>query len=199
MRVDRHVGELRFVGSQGELPCQQALPAGGIDDRAHPDGAARGACNWLRYGLDRDAAGIEIAAGHPVAFADLDSQRARTLEQDAVELLAADLVGLRLGNLARGGEVHPAAALAVEGQQARPPFFRKIGRRHLLGHSESREGLVRSRQQRLADVEARKALLLEEHDTVPFLRQGDRRGGSGGSAASDGEVEIESAGRNAHR
>ena len=84
----------------------------------------------------------------------------------------------------------PATGPAVRSVETGAPFRRKAGGLHAVGDSEGGEGIVRGRQQRLADVKARELLLLEQDDAVALLGQADRRRSAGGAAASDGEVEI---------
>ena len=67
---------------------------------------------------------------------------AGALEQNAVEFLPAYLEGLRSRDFPDDGKVDAPAAVAIVGEQARPPLFRKSGSGHSLTHAEGGEGVV---------------------------------------------------------
>jgi hypothetical protein len=53
--------------------------------------------------------------------------------------------------------------------EARTPFLRKTGCLDPLGHTQSRERVVGSREQRLADMEPRKRIALKENNRMTTL------------------------------
>ncbi len=96
---------------------------------------------------------------------------ARVREQRLVELVAADLIGVR----ERRGEAvlepvrHvPAAVVGHEARAVLAARVREVA--HGLVHAESVEQRKRVRQQRLADVEAREALALDDQRLDPRRR-----------------------------
>src|SRR6478735_802262 len=64
------------------------------------------------------------------------------------------------------------------------------GAAHLVEHAHAlKEGNV-PRQQRLADVKARKSFALEEDDTMSLPRKKRREGRAGGPAAADHGIDL---------
>ena len=54
-------------------------------------------------------------------------------------------------------------------EEARAPLLRKTRGLDLLGYTQSRKRVIRSRQQRFADMESREGLALEKNDRITTL------------------------------
>ncbi len=74
--------------------------------------------------------------------------------------------------------------------EARAPLLRKRRGLDVLHDAELGQRLVGGGNERLADVEARKALALEEDDGVTAAGHRDRGRGAGRASADDGKVEV---------
>src|SRR5262245_42645262 len=116
---------------------------------------------------------------------DLDVVGAGVVEQELVELLAVYLPGLGTFVWVVIEEIERLGQLAVVVDELHAVFLDKSAPFHPGKQVEPLQDPVGLRDQRLADVEAREALALEEEDAVTVL--GDQRGHSrtGGPAADD--------------
>ncbi len=187
--VNGDVGEERLLLAQPELAGEQAVASGGVDHGAHQQSPLVPALAQAAQGGVVDG---EVDARDAAPLVDFDPGFTRAIEQDLVELLPADLVGLRARDLFRAVEFDRTAGAAVVGRKLHAPLDRKAGGLDPLGEAELGEGIVGRRDQRLADVEAGKALPLEQHDPVPAGGERNGRRAARGPAASDGEIEVES-------
>src|SRR6185437_12414597 len=87
------------------------------------------------------------------------------------------------------GELEGLPAAVPLGVELRAPFLHADGP-HLLEHSELlHQGQV-GRQQRLPDMEAGVASLLQYGDTVAELRKRDRRARASGAPANDDYIRL---------
>src|SRR5207237_315145 len=105
-------------------------------------------------------------------------------KQDFVEFRAAYLIGRRKGLVPSVGKVE-ADRLLVPGRYEFGAVFRHADASDLFGHAQPLEERQVERQQRLADVKARMALLLEQHHVAAALREQRRERRSGGSPADN--------------
>ena len=142
---------------------QEGVAARGIDQEARlpaPAGgpAALALLHLMRAAL-RDLA--SSTAAHAAALDDLRAGARGVADQDLVELRASHVVGVRLRFVP--GVREPEVRLsAVPGRdELRAPFLHADGA-HLFGHAELFEQRQIRRQQRLADMKARMAVLLEQ-------------------------------------
>src|SRR6266851_7051008 len=188
VRKDRDVGKSRLVRAKSEFTRDQAVAPGRVDKRSDAERLSRAALR-RRHG---EHGGIcrEIAGRNANALAHNNTHFARAIHENAIEILAADLIRLRPHDLSRFGEIDAASALAIVSQQARSPLFGKRRGRDLFRHTECGKAFICVRQQRLADVEAREAFPLQQHDRIAALGQRDGRRRSRRTSAGNGEIEV---------
>ena len=118
--------------------------------------------------------------------------------------LAAACRSRRWSNVARGtcqvcgartsgrdGEVGVAFDAAVARHERRAPLLRKARLPDQIVGADRVEHVVDRRQQRLADVEAREPIALEEDDPMSRSREPGGRRRTGGAAAGDDHVAVE--------
>jgi hypothetical protein len=166
---------------------QEAQPARGVD---HGKGAHR-APELVRTGdVERHAPGVEGHVHHPVLLVHLGPLLRGVPEQQVVEPLARHLPGLRVGDLGRGREVGVALHAAVARAEAGAPLAGEPRGHHLAAAPELLEEFVAGGEQRLADVEARKAVALEDRHPPPPAGEHRRGAGARGAAADDGDVVV---------
>jgi hypothetical protein len=115
---------------------------------------------------------------------------AGVVEVELVELAAPHLP--RLARLVRLVlvEVERLRQLAALVDELHRVLLDEVARLHLLQHPGPLQPVVGVRDHRLADVEAREVLALEQLDAVALLRQERRAGGAGGAAANDYHVDF---------
>ena len=116
-------------------------------------------------GLDRHADGaiaFEQHVEHAHAFVHVDAVLARVVQHHLVELAAHDLPGLRALVRLVVPEIERRRQLAVRVDELHAVLLDEVALLHLRQHVEPLEHPVGLGNQRLADVEARKALALEE-------------------------------------
>src|SRR6185436_2628515 len=80
---------------------------------------------------------------------------------------------------------------AVRRDEARAPLLREPGGADAIGHADRLEYVVHRRQQRLADVEAREAIALEQHDLPAGAGERGRGGRARRPAANHDHIAIE--------
>jgi hypothetical protein len=97
---------------------------------------------------------------------DLCADLGGMVEEQAVELRAGHLVGLRLRRFDGVREIYVPLDGAVGAGKARSPFLDEARRCHRGLDAERVEQLVAPRQLRLADVEARKRVALQHQDAA---------------------------------
>src|SRR5207248_8383362 len=112
----------------------------------------------------------KLARGYVACFSNIDAHFASPIQQNAIKFLATYLICLRPRDLSHVGEVNVPPALSIMREQSRTPFRRKTRGLNLPGHAQSRERIVRSRQQRFTDMKSRKGLTLEQDDRMTVLR-----------------------------
>ena len=134
------------------------------------------------------AIALEQHVEHAHALVHVDAVLARVVEHHLVELAADDLPGLRALVRLVVPEVERRRQLAVRVDELDAVLLDEVALLHLRQHVQPLEHPVGFRNQRLADVESRKALALEERDRQPVLRDQRRDGGSGRTAADDDDV-----------
>ena len=82
---------------------------------------------------------------------------------------------------------HAVRSLMVE---TRAELDLHPGAAHLVEHAHAIEERNVPRQERLADVKARKSLALEEDDAMPLPRKERCKGGAGGPATADDRIDL---------
>ncbi len=135
--------------------------------------------------------GSNVGVEHAVALTHLDAAGRGVIEQHLVEPRALDLPGLRLRDAAGLREAGVEFDAAVAGAERGAPLLREAHRAHLILHAERVERVVHGGEQRLADMKARKAVALEQHDAMAAARDHGGRAGPGRAAADDGDVVVE--------
>ena len=151
-RDPRRAGCSRFM--------HQPVLAAGIDDDLRAHLAERAVLV-----LDRDADGavaLEEHVEHAHAFVDVDAVLAGVVEHHLVELAAHHLPGLRALVRLVVPEVERRRQLAVRVDELHAVLLDEVALLHLRQHVEPLQHPVGLRDQRLADVEARKVLALEQ-------------------------------------
>jgi hypothetical protein len=76
------------------------------------------------------------------------------------------------------------------GVQARTPLLWKTCGLDPFGHAQSRERVVGSRQQRLADMKSGEFVALKENDRMITLPKRDGSGRAGRTAAGNSEIKV---------
>jgi hypothetical protein len=153
---------------------QEPGAARGVHDRAHAHGG--------------EALGVDVVEGRALVVEDrvqsacaLQHLRSAALsvpEQDVVEALARDLVGLGGRRLHRAREIGVLGRPAVVRREARAPLVDEAGLQDEVLAAERAEDLVAPGELALADVEARERLALQEQHTVTLACELRRRGGA---------------------
>jgi len=75
-------------------------------------------------------------------------------------------------------------------EQARAPFIWKTCGLDLFSHTQGRKRIVRSRQQRLADMESREGFALKKHNRMAILPERDCCRRSSRTATGDSEIKV---------
>jgi hypothetical protein len=165
--VYRYVSEPGLLGTQIEFSSEQPSAACGINQSSHTHTPSR----RIGAGRDIDDRGVwcKLACNHAARFSNIDTHFTSAFQQNAIKFLAAHLIRLRLRDLPNAGEVNVSPALAVMRQEARAPLRWETCGLDLLGDAQSRERVVRSRQQRFTDMESREGLTLKENDRMAPL------------------------------
>ena len=147
---------------------QKGVAARGIDQVARLPALGAPA---VVLGLDAYRAGpataiaLELDAAHAAAFDHLRAHARGVTDQDLVELGAPHLVGVRhrfVPGVRKAEVLLPAVPVRDE---FRAPFLH-ADRAHLVGDAELLEQRQVGGQQRLADMEARVAILLDQRDPM---------------------------------
>ena len=112
------------------------------------------------------ALALEEHLQHAHALVHLDAVLARVVEHHLVELAAHDLPGLRALVRLVVPEVERRRQLAARVDELHAVLLDEVALLHLVQHAEPLEHPVGLGDQRLADVEAREALALEERDAL---------------------------------
>src|SRR5262249_28280424 len=171
---------------QAELEAilQHGALAAGVDDDFGPD-FDLGAVLALNAGAD-GAGALEQHLQHARRFMDLDALLGRVAQHHQIELAAHDLPGL--GALVRlvVPEVEGRRQLALGIDELHAVFLDEMALLHFVQHLEPLEHPIGLGNERLADMEAGKALALAEDD-VAAVRGQERGAGAAGGAAADDE------------
>src|SRR5438874_13660413 len=85
------------------------------------------------------------------------------------------MIRLRPRDLTGSCEVNVSTDLTIVRDEARTPLLRKTCSLDSLGHTQSSERVVGSRQQRLPDMESRERFALKENDRMTKLTERDGR------------------------
>jgi hypothetical protein len=109
-------------------------------------------------------------------------------QQQQVEILALDVVGHRVPVIQGFREFDRARAAGRRVPEEGSVLFLKAGGTDLLGQAELVEDRQREGEKRLADVEPRELLLLEDDHGASGAGERGRDGRAGGTAADDGRV-----------
>ena len=183
VREERHLPEVRHALATADPRGEQTGAPARVHEEPPPHGRA------LAVALDHrgDALRVERDRLDGRRLAHVHAELRRVLEQDRVELGARDLVGVARPGLAleevervleprllvveRGAVLHLEPPLGERRVDAQPIEDRECGR-----------------QQRLADVEPREGLALEQEHAAAGLREEGRGRGAGGPAADDEHV-----------
>ncbi len=181
MAEDRGAGVVPVLALQVEFLGQQRVAPGGVDEIAARPAAL---APLLVHGLHQRVAALgklDVRHAHP-----LDHPGAlggAVPQQQVVELGAAHLVGIGLALVQREGELELVVAADFQFGGEIHAGLPDADGVHLLEHAEAPEDRQVVRQERLADVKARVALLLEHHHVAPALGEQRRHRRPGGSAA----------------
>src|SRR5436309_356665 len=187
-RLPRGALEVREEGDLAEIGDPAALAVAGGHERVaarrvHQHRRPHGRRSALAAGGDRHTIGVEGRRLHRRGLVHGDAALLGVLEQDGVELGARHLVGVVRPRLARQEveRLRAAVFLVVEAGAVlqleaalldRRPGAELLEQQHAGGH------------QRLADVEAREPLALEQRHTQPLSGE-ERRGARAARAAPD--------------
>ncbi len=187
VRPDRDVAQLLVPRHLGVPAAEQPGLAGGVDDQLGPGlvGAVR-------------AAHGEADAGDPAVLLDrlldggvlddVDTELAGPVQDHRVHVGAAGVERVRVGAALDEREV-PRHLLVAPDQRPAVLALEAPGV-HPLDDAQLLHRAHEGGDQRLADVVAREALLVEDHHAVAALGEQSRRGGPGGTAADDDDVEF---------
>ena len=157
---DRALVEDGIPEAQLEAVLQQRRLAAGVDDDLGVHVAAR-AVGVLDAHADR-ALAFEEHLEHVHAFVRVDAVLAGVVEHHLVELAAHDLPRLRALVRLVVPEVERRRQLAAGVDELHAVLLDEVAALHLLEHAEPLQHPVGFGNQRLADVEARKSLALEQ-------------------------------------
>ena len=192
VREDRDVGQRRLVDAQREGAREQAGPSRGVEPRR-----GAGSCRRRRA--------PSIAGGrHTVAPASSKAtSRTRWPCRTSAPLAAAcssSSVSMRsrgtchvcgAGTSFEMAKSAKRSTPAVRRHERRAPFLREARGADAIGDADGVEHVVDRRQQRLADVEARKAIALEQHDRAAGPGERGRRRRARRPAANHDHIAIE--------
>ena len=170
---DRALVEERIPDAQAVAVHQQRRLAAGVDDHRRPHLAAR-AVRLLDLHAD-GALALEDHLEHVHALAGVDAVLARVLEQHLVELAALDLPRLRALVRLVVPEVERRRQLAVGADELHAALLDEVAALHLVQHVQPLQHPVGLGDERLADVEAREGLALEQLDAAAVLGEQRRR------------------------
>ena len=178
--------EFRIPVAQAEAVDDERTLAAGVDDDLRPHLALR-----FVLGLHPNADGLlllEEHLQHPRALVNLHAVLAGVVEVELVELAADDLPRLRRLVRLVVPEVERLRELAVLVDELDAVLLDEVARLHLLQQAGALEGEVGIRDHRLADVEAREVVALEEFDAIALLGEQRRDGRAGGPAADHDDI-----------
>ena len=167
---------------------QERGSARGIDHHARSHARARSPRSGARHS---QTVVVEIDIGHPEPFVNVGAAVLGVAKQQLVEAGARHLPGLRLRHRWREGKVNEAVHRPVGSDEGRPPFARKTGVAHDLGGTNLVDDVVDRGEQRLADVEPRKGIALEDDHPASGACQRRGRRGACRPAANDDDIAIE--------
>ena len=105
---------------------------------------------------------VEIDRCDAGPFAHVDTLTRRIAEKKMIELRPLDLEGAVVPLFEIAVEMKPDADLAIARQKLSAVLWMKLASRHLIGDAKPREEVVVVRQERLADLKARKTIALEQ-------------------------------------
>ena len=164
---NRGLLEFRIPFAQTEPAHNHRALAAGVDDHIGPHLAFR-AVFLLKPNADR-AVALEQHLQHAHAFMHLDAVFAGVVEQHEIELAANHLPRLRRFMRFVIDEIKWLGQLAVLVDELDAVFFDEGTGFHFVEHVEPLENPIRLRNERFADVKARKVFALEQLDAIALL------------------------------
>ena len=184
----RQVLEERIELAQLVAPAEQRLLAARVDDPRRRRPRPRAPCSSIA--VTRLRAAVVLDRLDAMRLAHVGAERGGVLQQQVIELRAHHVKRVRPPARIVAEEEAPRLA-RCEPQTNVPPGLRMKPAASIAGMTPSASRIgMRRRQQRLADVVARKALPLEQHDPQPGLREKPRRDTAGRAAADDDDVSV---------
>jgi len=141
--IERHVlEEVGVFTLASDMLVDAALVAGGVDDVASGDlvpGAVGVLVRNAAYPL-----GILKHTGDGAVLTDVDAASPSVVEQDRVEFLPLDLVGVRRGAAELGGnrEGEPPGFWVLPPAQGAAALYHEAGAGEFIGHAEHGHGKV---------------------------------------------------------
>ena len=188
VRPDRTFIQDGIPQAKLETVLEQSRLAAGVHDHLRVDFTAC-AVGILDADTGRPVA-LEEDVEHVDAFMGIDAVLARVVEHHLVELAADHLPRLRALVRFVVPEVERGRQLAARIYELHAVLLDEVAPLHLRQHVETLQDPVGLRNQRLADVEARKFLALEQPHTNATLREQRRRGRTRRSATDNNDVVI---------
>src|ERR1051326_4973688 len=186
----RHVAVVRERGDAFQLldllaadqaAAEERGVTAGVDDEARREGFAARRRERRLLAAQVDADDVRLL---PHDHARL----VRGLHQQLVELRARHLERAVVRRRQVLVEAERVAERAVAGDELRAVLRHEVALLELLEDAEALEDVGVEREERLADLEAREALALEQQYVEAFFRQECCGGGAGGAAADDDDV-----------
>src|SRR5450759_2287874 len=116
------------------------------------------------------AVGLKLDIANPTAFVRVRAGTHSAAKQNLIELRTAHLVGERQRLVPALGEFVGLMTSIPGGDEFRAPFLHADGL-DLVGDAEARQDWQVRGQERLADMKARMALFLEQHDLIAALHE----------------------------
>jgi hypothetical protein len=187
MREDRDLLEMLVIFLELELRAENGIPPAGVDDIARLD-LLQGAVSVAPRKREHSPFFRELNLIDAGFLAHFGAAFRGVIEQELVEIRARYLIGavrlrakavfkIELHALPAAGAVHLA-----------PELFHKTGARELFMQTQPGESLHAERQQRFADMEARKLLPLQNDHATPGPRQQGARSAARRPTADDRHV-----------
>ena len=195
VRPDRPFVQDRIPDAQPQPILNEPGLAARVDHDPRPHFAHRALRGPDRH-ADRPPV-LEEDVQHAHALVRRDPVRARVLEQQLIELAAHDLPGLRALVRLVVPEVEGRRQLAARVDELHAVFLDERALLHRGQHAQALEDPVGLRDQRLADVKARKTLPLEQRDPVALLREERRDSRARRPTANDHHLGLRRRGRHA--
>ena len=181
----RQVFEERIELTQSVAPSQQGLLPARVNQ------IRRGSLDGGAVFIDRRHPGATAVADilHAMPFTHVDAQPGRVAQQNVIELRAQHMVGMRSAAGIFAKEETPRLGVRTPYERA-PRFAHEAGpfdRRHRTEGLENGQG---RREQRLPDVIAREALLLEQQHPQASLREKACGARAGRPTTDNNDVDV---------